>query len=180
MSFSVRDINDTLGPLAVVEFPNGAGAPTQCALQPFEPAGIFGAAGGTVFPASVLAATTYTVFMNPPNPSTASGNVPLGTNWQVKEVSIFYSTAASGAATVAIEVCGPGVANGSGTNVLSATNFALNTALTAANTPQTLPLNANIDNLTLAPNSRLNFIFGATATTGLVDLTIIAYLVRVS
>jgi hypothetical protein len=180
MSFSVRDINDTLGPLAQVEFPNGAGAPTLGCVQAWEDAGIYGAAGGTTFPAGVVAGTTYTVFMSPPTPSISLGQPPLGGNWVVKEASIFYSTAASGAATVAIEVCAPGTANGSGTNVLSATNFALNTALSTANTPQTLPLSTNIDNLTLVPNSRINFIFGATSTAGLVDFTLILYLVRVS
>jgi hypothetical protein len=180
MSFSVRDINDTLGALAQIEFPNGAGAPTLGCVQAWENAGIYGATGGTVFPATVIAATNYTVFMSPPNASLSLGQPPLGGNWVVKEVSIFYSTAASGAATLAIEICPPSTANGSGNNVLSATNFALNTALTAGNTPQVLALNANIDNLTMVPNARLNFNFGATATTGLVDLTVIAYLVRVS
>jgi hypothetical protein len=180
MSFNVRDDNALFGALAGVEISNGAAASTIVAHQLVEPVGIFGATGTGGTAPNFVASTSYTVFISPPNPSVASGIVPLGNSYRVVGVQIFYSTAASGAATAAIEICAPGTANGSGTNVLSATNFALNTALTSANTPQALALNANIDNLTMAPNSRLNVVSGATATTGLVDFTLVIYVSRVS
>jgi hypothetical protein len=180
MSYNVRDDGGLFGPLAGVEIPNGASQSTVVAHQLMEPVGMFGVAGGTVFPAGILAATTYTVYISPPNPSSASGIVPLGAIYRVLGVQVFYSTAAAGAATIAIEIVPPGTANGSGTNVLSATNYALNTALTTANTPQALALNANIDNLTLAPNSRINVITGATSTASLVDFTLAIYVARIS
>jgi hypothetical protein len=178
MSYNVRDDAATFGPGAAVEFPNGAGQSTIGCIQAYEPVGIFGATGTGGTAPNFVASTYYTVFLSPPSPSATSGNVPLGQQYRVVQVDIFYSTAASGAATLLIEICGPGVANGSGTNVLSATNYALNTALTAANTPQTLPLSSNIDNLTLAPNSRLNIYTGGTSTAGLADLTISIAVVR--
>lgn len=180
MSYVVRDENALVGSLAGVEIGNGAGAPTIVAHQLVEVVGIYAATGSGGTAPSFVASTVYTTFLSPPNPSLASGQTPLGQSYKVLGVQVYYATAASGAATVSIEICGPGVANGSGTNVLAASNYALNTALTAANTPQSLPLNTNVDNLTMLPNSRLNFTSGATATTGLVDFTIVAYVARIS
>lgn len=173
MSYNVRDDNALFGPLAGVELNNGAGAPTIVAHQVIEPVSLVGDA------ATVIAAHVYTLLIAPPGPSAATGIAPLGASYRVLGVSIYYATAAAGAATLALEIVPAGTANGSGTNVLSATNFALNTALTA-NTPSALPLNANINNLTLAPNSRLNATLGATATTGLVDLCLQIYVARIS
>jgi hypothetical protein len=171
MSFNMRDDNGLFGPLAGVEIPNGAAAPTVVAHQLVEPVSLVGDA------ATVIASHQYTLFIAPPNPSLASGLTPLGAQYKVLGVSIWYHTAASSAATVAIEICPAGTADGSGNNVLSATNFALNTVLTA-NTPSSLALNSNVDNLLMAPNSRLNTVFGATATTGLVDLCLVIYVAR--
>ena len=179
MSYNVRDDNALFGPLAGVEIPNGAAASTIVAHQVMEPVGIFGGIGGTAFPANVVAGTTYTVYLSPPNPSVASGIAPLGSSYRVLGVSVYYSAAAAGAATVALENVPAGTANGSGANILSATNYALNTALTA-NTPSALALNANVDNLTLTPNSRINVILGATSTASLADFTLSIYLARVS
>lgn len=173
MSYNVRDDNGLFGPLAGVEIPNGAGAATVVAHQLIEPTTLVGDA------ATVIAGHTYTLYLSPPNPSAASGIVPLGSQYKILGVSIYYATAASGAATIALEIVPPGTANGSGTNVLAATNYALNTALTA-NTPSSLALNTNVDNLLFAPNSRLNAILGATATTALVDLCLCVYIARVS
>lgn len=172
MSYNVRDDAGLFGPLAGVEMPNGAGAPLIVAHQLMEPVSLVGDA------ATVIAAHVYTLFISPPNASAATVLPPMGTQYKVVGVSIYYATAASGAATIALEICAPGTANGSGTNVLSATNFALNTVLTA-NTPSNLALNTNIDNLLFSPNSRLNATLGATATTGLVDLCLMVYIARV-
>jgi hypothetical protein len=171
MSFNFRDDNGLFGPLAGVEIPNGAAASTVVAHQLVEPVTLVGDA------ATVIAAHQYTMFIAPPSPSLASGIAPLGSQYKVLGVSIWYHTAATGAATVALEICPAGTADGSGNNVLSATNFALNTALTA-NTPSNLALNSNVDNLLMVPNSRINAILGATATTGLVDLCLCIYIAR--
>lgn len=174
MSYNVRDDNGTFGPLASISLPNGASGPNVVAMQVMEPVGIFGADSATV-----VASHTYTVFIAPPTASVASGTVPLGNSYKILGCSVYYGTAASGAATVAIENTPAGTADGSGANVLAATNYALNTALTA-NTPSNLALNTNVDNLIVLPNSRINFILGATATTGLVDLNLTLYLARIS
>lgn len=173
MSYNVRDDNGLFGPLAGVEIPNGASAPLVVAHQLVEPVSLVGDA------ATIIAAHKYTLFIAPPSASVASGNQPLGNSYRVLGVSIYYGTAAAGAATLALEITPAGTADGSGTNVLSATNYALNTALTA-NTPSSLALNSNINNLTFAPNARLNAILGATATTGLVDLCLQVYVARIS
>jgi hypothetical protein len=179
MSYNVRDDQALFGPLAGVEIPNGASASTVVAHQVMEPVGIFGAIGGTAFPANFVAGTTYTVYLSPPAPSVASGIVPLGALYRVLGVSVYYSAAAAGAATIAIENVPAGTANGSGANILSATNYALNTALTA-NTPSSLALNSNINNLTIQPNGRINVIAGATSTASLADFCLAIYLARVS
>lgn len=173
MSYNVRDDNGLFGPLAGVEIPNGAGAPTVVAHQLVEPVTLVGDA------ATIIASHKYTLLITPPNPSAASALVPLGASYKVMGVSIYYGTAAVGAATIALEICPAGTADGSGTNVLSATNYALNTALTA-NTPSNLAINTNVDNLIMVPNSRLNAVLGATATTGLVDLCLTVYVARIS
>jgi len=179
MSYNVRDDSALLGPGAAVEIPNGAGASTIAQLQVYELVGIFGATGGAsgTNPSNFIASTDYTVFIAPPGPSQSLVLPALGFKYQVVGVSVFYSTAAAGAATLAIEICPAGTANGSGNNVLAAATFALNTV--QSNTPFNLTLNTNIDNLTISTGGRLNFNAGATATTGLVDLTIAAYLIKV-
>jgi hypothetical protein len=178
MSYNVRDDNAIFGPSAAVELLNGASASTIARLQVMEPVGIFGAIGTGGTNPNFAASTYYTVWISPPLPSVAGGTVPLGGKVQVAGVQIFYSTAASGAATLFIENCAAGTANGSGVNILSATNYALNTALTAANTPQSLALNSNVDNLQVAENSRINIYTGSTSTAGLADLTVAIYLIR--
>lgn len=172
MSYNVRDDNGLFGPLAGVEIPNGAAASTIVAHQLFEPVTLVGDA------ATIIASHQYTLLIAPPAPSVASSLPPLGASYKVLGVSIYYHTAASGAATIALEICPAGTADGSGNNVLNATNYALNTALTA-NTPSNLALNTNVDNLLMAPNSRLNAVLGSTATTGLVDLCLAVYVARV-
>ncbi len=173
MSYTVRDGVVLLGPLSGIEIPNGAAASTVVSHQLVEPVSMVGDA------ATIIAAHTYTLLLSPPNPSVATGITPLGSQYKVMGVSIYYATAASSAATIAIENTPAGTANGSGANVLSASTYALNTALTA-NTPSSLALNSNVDNLLLSPNSRLNVILGATATTGLVDLNLTIYVARVA
>jgi hypothetical protein len=173
MSFNVRDNLGLFGPSAGVEFPNGAGAGTVTAFQVMEPISLVGDA------ATIIAAHVYTLFIAPPNPSAASALVPMGSKYQVLGVSIYYGTAASGAATLFIENVPAGTADKSGSNILSASNYGLNTALTA-NTPSNLTINTNIDNLTVLPNSRINAYLGATATTALVDLSLMIYLARIA
>lgn len=174
MSYNVRDSNILVGPTSGVELPNGAGASTVVAHQVMEEVGIFGQDAATF-----SASRNYCVFIAPPNPSAATAIKPLGSLYQVLGVSVFYHTAANGAATIAIEICPAGTADGSGANVLSASTYALNTALTA-NTPSNLALNASVDNLQIAPNGRINVITGGTATTGLVDFTLAIYVARVA
>jgi hypothetical protein len=169
MSFNVRDSRGVFGPFAAVEFPNGAGQSVLAGLQAYEPV-TYNAPTAAQF----VAATTYTIYLSPPNPSAATALLPLGVTNRVVGASMYYSTAATGAATFSAEICAPGVANGSGTAVI--TNAALNTA--ASNTPTNVTLNSNIDNLTFSPNSRLNLIVGATATTALVDFVVVFYIIR--
>lgn len=171
MSYTVRDDNATFGPLAAVEYPNGASAPIIGCIQNFEPIE-FTAQLATNFPAS----TFNPIFIAPPAPSVASGLPALGSKYQVVGVTVYYHAAASGAATMAIEICPAGTADGSGNNVLSASNFALNTA--QSSTPFNLALNSNVDNLTILPGGRINLNTGATATTGLTGLAVMIYIVR--
>jgi hypothetical protein len=175
MSYNVRDDNAIFGPMAQVELPNGAGAPTMARLQVIEPV-VLSAATATLIPASA----TFTLFISPPLPSTASLLPPLGGKFQVQGVSVAYSTGASGAATIALEICAAGTANGSGTNVLSASTFSIAQGTNAgSSTPYNLTLNTNVDNLQITDNSRLNLIVGSTATTGLVAFNCTVYLTRV-
>lgn len=171
MSYNVRDDNATLGPNAAVEIPNGASASFLGNLQLVEAVGMFGQDAATLINGHV-----YTVFVSPPAPTAASGLLPLGSQYRVVGGTIYYATATAGAATLAIEICAPGVANGSGTNVLSTATTSLQTAATT--TPVPLTLNTSVSSLNLAPNSRINFTVGGAATTGLVDLACILYVAR--
>lgn len=172
MSFNVRDSVGLAGPLGGVEIPNGAAASTVVAHQLVEVVGVF-AQNATSFPANFVA----TVLITPPNPSVTTGATPLGATYKVMGVSIFYSAAAGGAATLLIENVPAGTANGAGAAVLAAP-FALNTG--QSNTPFSPALSTNVNNLTLLPNSRLNIYAGATATTTLAGMTCVVYVARIS
>lgn len=172
MSFNVRDSNILVGPLAGVELPNGAGQSTVVAHQVLEPVGLFGAS------ATTFANGSYTVWITPPNPSGASGLVPLGQQYKVVGGSYTLNTGGT-SATLAIEICNAGVANGSGNNVLSTATIGLASGNQTGSTPASLTLASNIDNLLLAPNSRINFISAGTVT-GLAGFTAQLYVVRVS
>lgn len=174
MSYNVRDDNAIFGPMASVELNNGAGAPTLARLQVVEP---------VVFTAPVAASFAesnyFTLFISPPLPSNASSLQPLGGKFQVAGISIAYSTGATGAAVLNVEICPAGTANGSGNNVLSTTNVSLEQSVNpGSTTPYNLTLNTNIDDLQLIENSRLNIYASGAATTGLVDFCFCAYLIR--
>jgi hypothetical protein len=171
MSYNVRDDAAIFGPNASVELLNGAGAPTIAKMQVVEPA-IFTAGVASEF----VESDYYTIFLSPPLPSNASALQPLGGKFQVAGASMYYSTAATGAAVLNVEICPPGTANGSGNNVLSTAGVALNTAATT--TPTNLTLNTNVDDLQLVENARLNVYANGAATTGLVDFIFVAYLIR--
>jgi hypothetical protein len=174
MSYNVRDDNAIFGPNAMIELPNGAGASTLGKLLVTEIVN-YQAATATQLPASGY----YPLIVTPPLPSTASALVPLGGKFQVAGVSVVYSTGATGAATIALEICPAGTANGSGNNVLSATNFSIAQGTNAgSSTPYNLTINTNVDNLQITDNGRLNLITGSTATTGLVNFGVFVYLIR--
>ncbi len=174
MSYNVRDDNAIFGPNAMIELPNGASASTLGKLLVVEYA-TFQAPTATQLPASGY----YPLFICPPLPSVASVLPPLGGKFQVAGISVVYSTGATGAATIAFENCAAGTANGSGSNVLSATTFSIAQGTNAgSSTPYNLTLNTNIDNLQLTDNSRLNMLTGSTATTGLVNFSVAVYLLR--
>jgi len=160
-----------LGNNAQVETTGGPGLSTLANLQVYEAVGMFGQDAATFINGHV-----YTVFVAPAAPSTASALPALGGQYKVVGGSLYYATAASGAATVAIEICAPGVANGSGTNVLSTTNVSIQTAATT--TPVALTVNTNSTALLVPPGGRINFTVGGAATTGLVDLCLILYVIR--
>ena len=179
MSFNVRDDNGTFGPNAAVEMPNGAGQSTIAKLQIIEPL-VFNAPTATQFAQS----TYYTIYIAPPNPSSAGitgGTLNLGNGAQVVGLSVFYTTAAGSAAQFYAEICAPGTANGSGNNIIGVSTgtgwFGLNTVLTA-NTPLSLPLNSNVDNLIVPANGRINLYATTQATTSLVNFTVLIYLLR--
>lgn len=175
MSYNMRGDPGIFGPSAAVEIPNGAGQSLLAKLQTFEPCGFFGIDAG-----NVTTAHKYCVFLAPPNPSAASGTLPMGGSYQIIGGSIIANTAST-SGTLAIEVCPAGTADGSGNNVLSTTN----TSLAAAGpgigvaTPASLTLSTNVDNLIIAPNGRINMIFGGTLT-NLVNLNCTLYLIRTS
>jgi hypothetical protein len=175
MSYSVRDDNATLGQGAAIEFNNGAGPTFQGKVQAIEFIGIYG--GNAT---NLVTGTKYCVFLAPPNPSTASLTLNLGGSYQVVGGSIVANTAST-SGTLAIEVCAAGTADGSGTNVLSTATTSLAAGGTgmATATPAPLTLATNVDNLTVAPNARVNFILGGTLT-GLVNLNATLYIARVS
>lgn len=171
MSYNVRDDNGLFGPLAGVEIPNGAAAPTVVAHQVVEPVEFTAIAA-----ANFAASTTYTLYIAPLAATTASSIAPLGNQGRIMGASHFYSTAASGAATYTIEVCPSGTANGSGRAAV--TNAALNTVL--SNAPANLTLSTNLNNLLVNPGDRINLVVGSTATTALVDFNVTIYLARIS
>ena len=98
MSYNVRDDNAILGPNAMIELPNGAGASTLAKLQLLEPVTLSAAV------ATQIVAGTYTLFNSPPLPSVASVLMPLGGKLQVAGASVSYSTGATGSVTLAIEI----------------------------------------------------------------------------
>jgi len=177
MSYNVRDDNATFGPNAAIEMPNGAGQSTIAKIQMMEPV-IFNAPTATQFAGS---STYYTIFIAPPSPSTATGLLNLGGSFLVSGLTVYYTTAASAAAQFYCEICAAGTAAGSGLNVIGASTgtgyYSLATALTA-NTPASLPLSANIDNLIIPANGRVNIYATTQATTSLVNFTVALYLIR--
>lgn len=175
MSYSVRDDNSTFGPQAAVEVLNGAGAPTISKFQTVELVGINGVDAG-----QLTTAHNYTVYIAPPNPSLAAGTLALGGSYQIVGGSIYVKTAST-SGTLAIEVVPAGTADGSGTNVLSTatTSLAAGGTGVGGNSPASLTLNTNVDNLTIAPNGRINFTFGGTLT-NLVDFSATLYIIRTS
>jgi hypothetical protein len=172
MSYAMRDDNPTFGALAAVEYPNGAAASTIGCIQNFEPIEFLAQSSSTI-PASSF----NTVFIAPPGPSVSAGLPALGAKYQIAGVSVYYHAAGAAGSAVSFEVVPAGTADGSGNNILSATNFALNTA--QSNTPFNLTLNTNVDNLTVLPGGRININFNSTSVgAGLADLAIIIYLLR--
>lgn len=165
MSYNVRDDNALLGPLAGVEINNGAGAPLIALLQVMEPV--------TFIAQAAANAINSTIFIAPPAPSAASGFPPLG-GYQLVGLSAVWSTAST-SGTVTVEKATGTQAPGSGTVLLTGT---INTA-TAANTVANGTVITNINTRTLAPGDRLNLVFSGTET-NLVDLAVIAYMVRTS
>lgn len=175
MSYNVKDDNGIFGQGAAVAFGNGAGGSTIGKIQAIEPVGMFG-----IDAANVTTAHAYSVFLAPPTPSNASATVNLGGSYQILGGSIRVNTAST-SGTLAIEVCPAGTADGSGNNVLSTATTSLASGGTGVGTatPASLTLNTNVDNLTVANNARINFIFGGTLT-GLVNLNCTLYVARVS
>ena len=166
MSFSVRDINVVLGQGASVEFPNGASASFNPKIQAVEPA--------TFNLQAPAASKEYCVFVAPPNPSAATGLLPMGT-FQVVGVQACWGTAST-SLNVNVEHVASGTADGSGTNILTSN---INTAQAAA-TPQSYALSTNIDLLTLSPGDRLNVITNAGTAGSVANVTVIVYVARVS
>jgi hypothetical protein len=165
MSYNVRDDAATLGPGASVEIPNGAGAPFLAKIQIMEPVNFYAAAAAN--------SVTQTLFICPPAASAASGFPPQGT-YQVVGASLVFSTASS-SGTVQIEKATGTTAPGSGTALLTGTMSTAGTANTVVN--GTVVSNPNT--LTLNPGDRLNVVIGGTQT-GLVDLCVDVYMIRVS
>jgi hypothetical protein len=173
MSYAIRDDNPIFGSTASVEHSQGYGASVIGAIQSYEPCSL-----NSAYAATFVASTFNTIFIAPPFASLANATLPLGQKWQVVGVSYFYHAPATGAATVSIEICPAGTADGSGNNVLSAANFSIQTA--ASNTPVNPALNTNVDNLIVLPGGRINVNAGATATTGLADFTVVVNLARLA
>jgi len=173
MSYTMRDDNPILGSLASVEHSQGYGASVIGCIQSYEPCSLNGATTATF-----VASTFNTIFIAPPSASLANVTLPLGLKWQVVGVSYRYTTASTAAATVSIEICPAGTADGSGNNVLSAANFSLQTA--PSNTPTQPALNTNVDNLIVLPGGRINVNAGAAATTPLANLTVVVNLARIA
>src|SRR5208337_3451157 len=112
MSFNVRDDAGLFGPLAGVEIPNGAGQSLVVAHQISEPSGLFGLAAATFVSQATTAGTNYTIFMAPPQASAASGLLPQGQLYRIIGCTVWYTTAAAGAAQMYVEICPAGTANG--------------------------------------------------------------------
>jgi hypothetical protein len=169
MSYNVRDDNGLFGPLAGIEFTNGAGASTIVRHQGYEPVNfIQGGATGLS-----MANTTTTLFVAP-----AAGNTvlpPMGALYQVLGVS-YYATANSSQpnSNIYLESTNSGTANGSGLAILAININAANSAILS--TPQIQTLSTNIDNLQVWPGGRINML--TYNTTGITDLTLSVYLAR--
>lgn len=177
MSYNVRDSYPTLGSNTAIEVLNGAGAPVIAKVPTWELV-FFNAPTATQFAGS---STYYTVFIAPSAPSASTGVLPIGNTFQVAGMSVYYTTAAGAAAQFYAEICAPGTAAGSGTNIIGASSgtgyYTLNTALTA-NTPTYLPLATNVDSLQIPANGRINLYATTQATTSLVNFTVCIYLIR--
>src|ERR1700723_1181984 len=172
MSYAIRDDSPVFGNLAAVEHTSGYGPSVIGAIQSYEPI-LFEAQTAISFAAN----QKNTVFIAPPTASSSLALLPLGQKFQVVGASIYYGTAGGAGSTVIIEICPAGTADGSGNTVLAAP-YSLATA--QSNTPVNLTLNTNVDNLIVLPGGRINVNAGATATTGLVNLAVMIYLIRVS
>ena len=148
------------------EVPNGASAPTLVKAQIWEMTGLFGvaAAGAT---------GNYTVFIAPPNPSVASGLLPLGSAYKVLGATAYWN-ANSTSGVVDIVKIANATADSGGTSVLSST---ISTAA-GANTNVNAALATNPNTVTLSPTDRLVVKFTGTAT-NLVDFSICIYIARV-
>jgi hypothetical protein len=169
MSYTMRDDQPIFGNLAAVEHSQGYGPSVIGAIQSYEPCSLNGETAATI-------GAFNTIFIAPPVASASLVNLPLGQKWQVVGVSYHYQTASS-SGTVSIEICPAGTADGSGTNVLSATNFS--TSAAATNTPIQPALNTNVDNLIVVAGGRINVNTAGTQT-GLVNLTVVVNLARLA
>jgi hypothetical protein len=183
MSYNQRDDQGLFGPLAGVEIPNGAGQSLIVAHQLSEPSGLFGLAAATFVSQATTAGTSYTIFMAPPQASATTSQLPQGQSYRIIGASVFYTTAAAGAAQMFVEICPAGTANGSGNNAIQQSSnpyYLLNTALTTANTPNQILLASNIDNTIILPGGRINVYVTTVATTGLVNFTLVVNVARIS
>lgn len=114
--------------------------------------------------ASFVANTGYPQFVVPND----------GCTWQIVAVSVRYSTAAAGAATLDVTVDNAGTAPGQGTSALNSVIALNGTANTVANgSVKTAPP-------TLAAGTVLSILAGVTATTGLVGMVATITLRRLS
>lgn len=160
-----RDEEPILKASTKFEIPNGASAPTIVKAQIVELTGLFGvaAAGAT---------GNYTIFIAPPNPSVASGLLPLGESYQVLGATAYWN-ANSSSGTVDIVKVANGTADSGGTTMLTGT---ISTAA-GANTNVSASLVTNPNTTTMLPTDRLVVKFGGTAT-GLTDFTLCVFVAR--
>jgi hypothetical protein len=171
MSYTIRDDNPIFGSGAAVEHSQGYGASVIGCIQSYEPTSLNGATAATFVNGSF-----NTIFIAPPSASLANGTLPLGQKYQVVGVTYRYGTAGGAGSVFTVEIVPAGTADGSGNNVLNATNVSLATA--ASNTPTNLALNTNVDNLIVLPGGRINVNASGAATTGLANFTVMVYLAR--